>query len=88
MPAANSPPRATPPFTVRSSEAAFWVEDATGLRFGYCYFEDKMVVGTGADRPSRDLARRLAHWIARLPDLAATAPPRNEKSPPAGRRGA
>lgn len=70
MSAPNSRPRAQPPFTVKSSDAAFWVEDATGLRFGYCYFEDQVVVGTGADRPSRDLARRLALWIARLPELA------------------
>lgn len=67
----EKPRRATPPFRVRGSAEAYWVEDAHGLRFGYCYFEDRQVIGTGVERPSRDLARRLATWIARLPDLAA-----------------
>jgi hypothetical protein len=54
---------------VQHNEDAYWVEDATGLRFGFCYFRDRPVVGTGAEWPSRDEARRLATAIARLPEL-------------------
>lgn len=77
--APKTPERAQPPFTVRQSEAAYWVEDANGMAFAYCYF-DRQIIGTGPARPSRDLARRLAVWIAKLPDMAVAA--ETQKSPP------
>jgi hypothetical protein len=57
------------PWTVHNSKAAFWVEDATGKQFAFCY------VKTRPDQPdsdsllSADEARRLAMNVARLPGL-------------------
>lgn len=60
----------TPPFTVKEGSESYWVEDANGYRFGFCYFSETPTVGTGrAERLSRAVARRLATQIARLPEL-------------------
>jgi len=60
-----------PPFRVVEGEEAFWIEDADGYRFGYCYHDGgKPTVGTGRmERLPKDVARRMAGLIARLPDL-------------------
>ncbi len=68
-------PRRFPrPWKVCQSEGAFWVEDAKGNRFGYCYFRDDR--RANSDPLTRDEARRLAANIAKLPDLLAPKPPR------------
>jgi hypothetical protein len=59
-----------PPWTVHSGEDAYWVEDANGRRFAFCYFRDRAVIGTGGEAwLERDQARRIASNIAKLPDL-------------------
>lgn len=60
-----------PPFKVHEGPESFWVEDANGYRFGYCYHDGgKPTAGTGRmERLPRDLARRMAGMIARLPEL-------------------
>ncbi len=61
-------PRRFPrPWKVCHSDGAFWVEDAQGVRFAYCYFRDDR--RTNDDPLTRDEARRLAANIAKLPDL-------------------
>lgn len=57
--------RLRPPFAVRGGEDAFWVEDAGGRRFGYCYFQTSSQVGGRPDRLDRVTALRTARWIAR-----------------------
>ena len=49
---------------------AYWVEDANGRRFGFVYFRDRAVIGTGGETfQTRDEARRLVSNFAKLPDL-------------------
>lgn len=79
------PDRLRPPWTVHHNDSSYWVEDADGQKFGFTYFRDRELVGTDRSvRLSRDLARRIAMNIAKLPDLLAP----NAKRPPAGPRGA
>ncbi len=64
------PPPFPTPWSVRNNEDAYWVEDANGRRFGFTYFRDRQVIGTGGEAfLTRDEARRLASNIARLPAL-------------------
>jgi hypothetical protein len=59
------------PWTIHGSESAFWVEDADGKRFGYCYFDDRQD-SIGVDRVNRltrDEARRIVRNIVKLPGL-------------------
>lgn len=64
------PERLPPPWTVSHNEDSYWVEDASGQRIAYVYYRDTAIVGTDRNaRVSRDLARRIAGNIARLPDL-------------------
>jgi cysteine desulfurase len=37
------------PWTVRRGEGSYWVEDATGHRFAYCYFVRVTFTGTGTE---------------------------------------
>lgn len=63
--------RFSEPWTVQSSESAFWVEDAEGHRFGYTYFEERPQTGLGP-RPhilTKDEARRIVTNFAKLPTL-------------------
>lgn len=66
------PDRLKPPFAVHSNEDAYWLEDAAGVRFSYTYFRAEEVVGTGPEKPSRDVARRLTLNLAKLPDSVLT----------------
>lgn len=58
-----------PPFTLHESESAFWLVDASGTRFAFTYWTDTPIVGTGADKPSRQVARQLTVQVQRLPEL-------------------
>ena len=59
-----------PPWTVRHNDDAYWVEDANGRRFGFVYFRDRAVIGTGGEAfQTRDEARRLVSNFAKLPGL-------------------
>jgi hypothetical protein len=62
------PRRFPPPWTVRHNEDAYWVEDANGARFGFCYYRTRAVIGTGQEAwLDEEGARRIAANIARLP---------------------
>lgn len=65
------------PWTVRHNEDAYWVEAANGQRFAFTYYRERPLIGTDESvRVSRDLARRIALYVARLPELlGAAAPP-------------
>lgn len=64
-------PRRFPlPWTVHSNDDAYWVEDASGQRFAYCYFRENGSIGGGrSSYLTRDQARRIASNVAKLPDL-------------------
>lgn len=57
------------PWTVHKSESAYWVEDATGQKFGYTYFRKDALSGYNSRLLSEDEARRIATNIAKLPQL-------------------
>lgn len=60
--------RFPPPWTLHENASAYWVEDADGSRFGFCYFK----ADRAADNPAyltKEEARRIAANIARLPEL-------------------
>jgi hypothetical protein len=65
----ETPSRFPLPWTLHHNDDAYWVEDATGQRFAYCYFRDVQSVGTGRSYLSRDAARRIASNISKLPDI-------------------
>lgn len=49
---------------------AFWVQDAGGHRFAFCYFSASQSIGSGRQTYlTEDQARRIASNIAKLPDL-------------------
>ena len=57
------------PWTVHGNEICFWVEDAEGKRFGYCYFDERQE-SIGVDRVNRLTpaeALRIVRNIAKLP---------------------
>ena len=73
--------RLKPPFRVCGGEEAYWVEDAAGRRFGFCYFDAKPFAGTGREaRLAPAVALAMARQIARLPALLERVPKR--KKPP------
>jgi hypothetical protein len=58
------------PWRVNNNEDSFWVEDVDGQRFAFTYYRGQPLVGTDrSGRVSRDMARRIAANVARLPDL-------------------
>lgn len=61
------------PWTVHESPDAFWVQDAHGNQFGFCYWREDRAGTLGQAYLSRDEARRLAANIARLPQLLGAA---------------
>lgn len=59
-----------PPWTVHHNEDAYWVESANGRRFGFVYYRERPIAGTGGESyQSPDEARRLVTNFAKLPDL-------------------
>jgi hypothetical protein len=57
---------------VHHNESSYWVQDANGRKFGFVYFDDRPVIGSGQEaRQTRDEARRLASNFAKLPALLA-----------------
>lgn len=67
--------RFPPPWTVKDNGSAFYVEDAAGHMFGFCYYREHGVVGTGTWHLTRDEARRLASNIAKIPELVKRSTP-------------
>jgi hypothetical protein len=67
----SSPARRFPtPWTVHNSDGSYWLQDAEGKKFAFCYFQDRSWIGTGGnERLSRDEARRLVSNFAKLPAL-------------------
>lgn len=62
--------RFPPPWTVHHGEDAYWVQDTNGRKFGFVYFRDRDVIGSGGEAyQTRDEARRLASNFAKLPAL-------------------
>lgn len=58
------------PWTVQSNGDAYWVEDASGQRFAFCYYRDNRSIGSGRQSyPTKDQARRIASNVAKLPSL-------------------
>ena len=45
------------------------MHDATGFLIVRLYFDERVLIGTGPDRLTRDEARRIAVNIAKLPEL-------------------
>jgi hypothetical protein len=66
------PRRFRQPWTVKEHEESFEVTDADGNSLAYVYFaDDKRNRYFIQMRLSKDEARRLAHQIARIPELRA-----------------
>lgn len=60
-----------PPWSVHHNEDAYWVEDAHGHRFGFCYYRSMRLSSGNPAYLSEDEARRLVSNFARLPELLA-----------------
>lgn len=68
----GAPPRRFPlPWTVRSSEECYWIEDANGKRFAHTYFVDRdLPIGPDYERRlTRREALMIVRNLAKLPDL-------------------
>lgn len=61
------------PFAVRGGEESFWVQDARGVCFGFCYFQVTSQIGASGERMNRVLALRTVRWIARQATAWSTA---------------
>ena len=61
--------RFPPPWTVEETDACFIVKDRGGMALAYVYFEEKPGRRAAAKLLTRDLARRIAANIAKLPTL-------------------
>lgn len=57
------------PWKLHGNDACFWVEDAEGKRFGYCYFLTQARLAHDGDVLSREEALRIARNIVKLPEL-------------------
>ena len=66
--------RFPPPWAMIELPGGYAVQDATGTTLAYVYASDRQTVAGGALTP--DEARRIAHGIARLPELLAGPKPR------------
>ena len=61
--------RFPPPWTVEETDACFIVKDRGGMALAYVYFEEEPGRRAAAKLLTRDLARRIAANIAKLPTL-------------------
>jgi hypothetical protein len=73
-----------PPWTAEETDACFIVRDASGHALAYVYFEEEPGRRSAAHLRTRDEARRIAAYIAKLPDAAALDPPRRPSAVVAG----
>lgn len=60
--------RLTAPWKVVEHKESFVVEDQNGQHLAYIYFEDELGRRRQTHRISKELARRLANRIARIPE--------------------
>jgi hypothetical protein len=66
----NHPRRFPLPWTIGEIPACYYVQDAEGTRFAYCYFvEQRPGYSHDVTKMTRDEARRIARNIAKLPEL-------------------
>jgi len=63
------PDRFPPPWSITEEQESFAVRDANRFIITWVTFRARDVVGTNADRLTKDQARRIAAGIARLPAL-------------------
>jgi endo-1,4-beta-D-glucanase Y len=61
--------RFTPPWEVEETLACFIVKDHRGQKLAYVYYEEEPGRQSAANQLTRDEARRIAAYIAKLPDL-------------------
>lgn len=58
------------PWTIAESPSAYWIEDAEGKRFGFCYFyEGDSIDMSVLNRLTRAEALVIVRNIAKLPSL-------------------
>jgi len=65
--------RFPPPWTATDIGSAFVVEDNAGQQLGFFYYEKEAGRRSAAKLLTKDEARRIAHGLARLPELLAGA---------------
>jgi len=63
------PSRFPAPWFVIPQSECYIVADATGYPLAYVHFSDRVIIGTGPDRLTKDQARRIATNLAKVPGL-------------------
>jgi hypothetical protein len=58
-----------PPWSIEELDACFIVSDANGQKLGHFYFEDEPGRRPAAKLLTKDEARRIAAYAAKLPEL-------------------
>ena len=61
--------RFPPPWSVEDIDAAFVVQDGSGQKVAYVYYEEEPGRRSAAKLLTKDEARRIAANIAKLPEL-------------------